>query len=393
MSKRKYARLLVDRAVNIQPGQMLYVEAPIAAADFVVMLAEEAFSAGASDVRLRWVCSGLDRLKAEYGAFDQGANEADAFAIDKLIEAGAAYLRLDSPDTEAFLGVSAEKLQRKAAFERAIRLPFRAKGKAQNSIATVPTPAWARAVFPELSPDAALERLWDCVLDCTASNLEDPEAFWDDNYQKTLQRRNAMEAKHFSALHLTAPGTDITIGLPEAQQWSGGAVESGGVRFIPNLPTYEVFTTPHKYRINGVVAATLPLNYSGGMISGFSLTFRDGKAVDFSAEEGGELLQSILEHDAGSCYAGEIAIVSGSSPVARQGRVFRTTLLDENAACHIALGSGFASADSDEEADRLGYNRAGLHVDFMVGSPEMDITGLYPDGSSEPVMRAGEWCF
>ncbi len=392
-SIRRYARLLVDRAVNLQPGQLLFIEAALEAENFVCLLAEEALSQGASDVRVRWVSNRLERTRMDAPHCNLSAGAGDKAMTDWLIGTGGAYLRLDSPDTAAFQGVDPGRLREKTAFERAIRTPWRGEGAAQTSIACVPTPAWAAAVFPEAAPEAALEKLWRQVLACCAADQADPEGFWDDNFQKTASRRQWMERRGYTALRLLGPGTDLTVGLPASPRWDGGGKQLGdGPVFIPNLPTYEVFTTPHKYKADGRVRATRPLNYGGGLIRDFWLTFASGQVTDFGAAEGEALLGEIVHFDAGSCRLGEIALVPHSSPVSHQETVFLTTLLDENASCHLALGSGFARGATPAESDAAGYNESGLHVDFMVGSGALQVLGQLPDGRWEKVLENGEWC-
>jgi aminopeptidase len=268
------------------------------------------------------------------------------------------------------------------------------------AIAGFPTPSWASKVFPEASADAQIDLLWDSLFQVCRVFQPDPVAAWQAHIGDLRARCQYLTERQYHALHLIAPGTDLTVGLAERHRWMGGSIQSeSGIDFVPNLPTEEVFTLPHRQRIDGKVTASKPLSYSGSLIDGFSLTFADGRVTGLQAERGEETLRKMIEIDEGMTSLGEVALVPHGSPVSQSGILFFNTLLDENAACHIALGSGLnfclqgGENLSEEEYAARGGNTSLGHTDFMIGSAEMDIDGLIPGGGREAVMRQGEWAF
>ena len=260
------------------------------------------------------------------------------------------------------------------------------------------TPAWAARVFPELSPDEALSHLWDAIFRTVRLDAPDPLAAWQAHTAELAARTAMLNERQYSALHFTGPGTDLTVGLPFDHRWLGGAAPaSNGITNVANLPTEEVFTAPDRARVNGTVRATMPLNLGGNLVEGFSLTFVDGRVVDVQAEKGESLLRALIETDEGAARLGEIALVPAGSPISQTGILFYNTLFDENAASHIALGRAYtnciAGCEGLNDADfaARGGNSSVVHVDFMIGSAEIDVDGLSDDGAVEPLMRAGEW--
>jgi len=267
-------------------------------------------------------------------------------------------------------------------------------------IAGYPTPSWAMKVFPDAAPDQRGDLLWNALFQVCRVHQPDPVTAWQQHIADLRARCNYLTGRQYQALHLSAPGTDLTIGLAERHRWMGGSIQSeSGIDFVPNLPTEEVFTLPHRQRINGHVTASKPLSYSGSLIEGFSLTFDAGRLTSLRADRGEETLRKMTEIDEGMSSLGEVALVPHSSPVSQSGMLFFNTLLDENAACHIALGSGLnfclenGENLSEEEYAARGGNTSLGHTDFMIGSDEMDIDGVLPSGQREPVMRLGEWAF
>jgi aminopeptidase len=267
-------------------------------------------------------------------------------------------------------------------------------------LVSLPTPAWAAKIFPKLPPQEQQDRLWDAIFKVTRVDQDDPVAAWNDHVQKLGAVTEYLNQKRYSAMRLTAPGTDLTIGLADGHIWFGGATESqNGISFIPNVPTEEVFTMPHRNRVDGVVKATKPLSYGGVLIEDFSVTFENGRAVKVTAANGESTLQKIIETDEGAARLGEIALVPHSSPISQSGLLFYNTLFDENAANHVALGRAYpdtmkgGSGLSPDDYATAGGNVSLIHVDFMIGSGDMDVDGIAADGSSEPVMRKGEWAF
>lgn len=401
MDKKKmyaYAEVVVKKALQLKEGQILYIEAPLEAESFVCALTETAFQTGAADVAVNWKCSELDRLRLTYSDQTGSLTDADYATIDYYAEKGAAFVRIEAPDLDTFKDISADRIQKKALADRECRNRYREKSHgtgAGSTIICVPTKSWAKIVFPELPLDAAVEKLWEYVFQCVRVNEPDPLKAWDDFVANTRKRRAILNEKKYTTFHYMSAKTDLYMSPIDNQFWCGGCNDTPDpdVYCIPNVPTEEVFTCPHKYKVNGHVASTLPLNFRGKLINNFTLTLKDGKVIDYSAEEGEDVLKSILETDGGSCYFGEMALIDKNSPISKLKTVFYTTLYDENASCHIALGMGLAGpmAMTPEEKDALGINDSALHVDFMVGSDDLNIQGQLPDGTWEDIFIDGSW--
>jgi aminopeptidase len=261
-------------------------------------------------------------------------------------------------------------------------------------------PVWAARVFPDLEPAEAEKKLWEAIFSITRLDRPNPIAAWDVHIKDLRARSEYLNAKSYAALHYKAPGTDLTVGLPPGHFWnSAGSTTQDGIFYIANLPTEEVFTLPHKDQINGHVSASMPLSYSNTLMEDFALTFENGHVVKATAKKGEAALKKLVEADEGSSSLGEVALVPYSSPIAQRGHLFYDPLIDENAASHLALGRAYkftlkgAENLSDEEFKARGGNISMAHVDFMIGSNQMDIDGLQADGTTEPVMRGGEWAF
>jgi aminopeptidase len=259
---------------------------------------------------------------------------------------------------------------------------------------------WAQKVFPELSAEKATEQLWEEIFQTTRIDQPDPITAWQGHIVNLRKRAKYMQAKQYTALHYSAPGTDFTLGLPSGHLWEGAqSMAQNGVAFTANMPTEEVFTLPDRNRADGVVTSTFPLSYAGMLIEDFQVTFENGRVVKVSAKKGEAALQKLVDTDEGSHRLGEVALVPASSPIAQRGHLFYNTLFDENASCHIAIGRAYrftltgGEELTDEEFISAGGNVSLNHVDFMIGSPKMDINGIKQDGTHEPVMRQGEWAF
>jgi aminopeptidase len=259
-------------------------------------------------------------------------------------------------------------------------------------------PGWAAKVFPGHAADRQMTLLWEAIAKLCRLDHPDPIAAWERHLDHLAARRDALNARRYTALAYTGPGTRLTVGLPDGHLWvSGRSSTRSGIPFVPNLPTEEVFTMPHRDRVDGVVRATKPLSYGGTLIEGFALRFEQGRIVEVTADRGHAVLQQLVETDEGAARLGELALVPENSPIARSGLLFYNTLFDENAACHGAIGSAYKFTLADgEEMDvetfaRAGGNRSATHVDFMIGSPDLDIDGVLPSGAHEALMRRGEW--
>jgi len=266
------------------------------------------------------------------------------------------------------------------------------------TVAAAAATAWARRVFPDVDPVQGTAKLWQAIATLCRLDEPDPVSAWRVHLDELAQRRDRLNRSRYDALRYRGPGTDLTVGLPEGHTWvSGQSTSRQGILFAPNIPTEEVFTMPHKDRVDGIVSSSRPLSYGGTLIEDFSLRFVQGRAVDVKAAKGEAVLKELIATDEGAARLGEIALVPHSSPVSRSGVLFYNTLFDENAASHAALGAAYKFTFSggeqmdDEAFARAGGNRSAIHVDFMVGSADLDVDGVARDGSPEPLMRKGEW--
>jgi aminopeptidase len=261
-------------------------------------------------------------------------------------------------------------------------------------------PVWAAKIFPDLPAAEAEEKLWQAIFETTRATEPDPIAAWGTHIKNLRKRADYMQAKKYSALHYKSPTTDFTLGLPYGHKWvSARSMAENGVDFTANMPTEEIFTLPDRQRADGTVTATFPLSYGGSLIEDFTVTFENGRVVNVTAKKNEAILRKLVATDEGSTRLGEVALVPASSPIASRGHLFYNTLFDENASCHIAIGRAYrftltgGEELTDEEFNAAGGNTSMAHVDFMIGSPEMDIDGIREDGTREPVMRSGEWAF
>jgi aminopeptidase len=319
------------------------------------------------------------------------------------IEAADAFLRVLAEDPEALSGIEPGRVAAHLAGLNANARPARAH-ILRNAInwcsVSVPIPAWAAKVLPDVPEGERIPRLWDLIFETCRLKEADPIAAWRDHIGQLSKRSAYLTEKQYSELTYSAPGTRLTVGLPPGHVWHGGQVTAAnGIDFVPNLPTEEIFTLPHRARVDGDVSATKPFEYGGSTIEGMDLTFAEGQVVKFTARRGEELLRMLLETDAGSRRLGEVALVPHSSPLSRLGVTFHNTLYDENAASHLALGSAYrftlsgGESETDDAFAERGGNQSLLHCDFMIGSAAMDVDGIPASGAAEPVMRAGEWAF
>ncbi|AIF44730.1 aminopeptidase [Virgibacillus sp. SK37] len=401
--QEKYAELALRTGVNLQENQALMINAPIEGADFTRIVARKAYEMGAKDVHINWVDDELTLLKYE-NAPDEVIADYPEWKVklhDSFAEDGAAILNIRSTNPDLLKDIDPSRVAKanKAAAEAMKNFrKYTMNDKIAWSIISIPTGDWAQKIFPEKSKEDAIESLWDAIVKIVRVDKEDPVAAWEAHNETLKTAREILNKKNYKLLHFKAPGTDLKLELPKGHIWKGGsAVTEGGTTFNPNMPTEEVFSMPHKYGVNGTVASTKPLNYGGSLIDNFQLTFEDGKVVDFKAKQGEATLKHLLDSDEGARRLGEVALVPDESPVSQSGLIFYNTLFDENASCHIALGKAYptnmegGSSMSDEELDKHGVNDSLAHVDFMIGSKELDIDGVHEDGSTEAVFRNGTW--
>ncbi|GAE24457.1 aminopeptidase S [Halalkalibacter wakoensis JCM 9140] len=341
----KYAELAVKVGINIQPGQTLVVRTPLNAADYVRAVAKKAYEAGAKNVHVEWSDEELTKTKYEL-APDEAFHEFPqwvAKGYEEMAENGAAFLSITGSNPDLLKDADPERVSNANKASGKAMEGFRSyimSDKISWSIVAVPSVGWAKKVFPNESEEHAVEKLWEAIFAATRINEEDPVSAWQEHLTALDDKMKALNDKHYHALHYTSEGTDLVIELPETHLWvSGGSVNKDGVSFVANMPTEEVFTSAKKTGVNGTVSSTKPLNYGGTLINNFSLTFKDGKVIDFKAEEGYETLKRLLDTDEGARYIGEVALVPHQSPISDTNILFYNTLFDENASNHLAIGS------------------------------------------------------
>ncbi|HEY6213546.1 MAG TPA: aminopeptidase [Vicinamibacterales bacterium] len=405
-----YAELAVRVALNLRAGQRLMIIGPLMnggvsleAAPLVREVAASAYRAGAELVEAMW---GDEPMQlARFG--HAGASTFGAFsawlpnALVEHAERGGAILSVYANDPDLLASAPPDRVGAlQQATSHAVNRFRELISRNQTNWAVVAAAgeAWAAKVFADEPADRQLPLLWDTIVRLCRLDRADPVAAWRDHLEALLSRSDELNRRHYAALKFRGPGTDLTVGLPPAHLWiSGASTSKTGIRFVPNLPTEEVFTIADRLRVEGRVRATKPLSSGGMLIEDFELTFKEGKVVSLTAARGEEVLRKLLETDATAGRLGEVALVPHGSPIAQSGRLFYNTLFDENAASHVALGSAYkftldgADAMNDAEFEKAGGNRSAIHVDFMIGSSELDVDGVTAQGSSEPLMRKGEW--
>jgi aminopeptidase len=402
----KYADLIVHVGLNLRAGQRLGISgAPLEAAPLARAVAAKAYDAGARLVEVNFADQQITLIRYQHAPRDSFEEfpEYIAEALERLLKEGGAILSINASDPDllkdqdpALIGTA-----QKAAQKHMLPAMMMLTRNATNwCVASLPIPSWAAKVFPDLPPEQQMERLWDAILQVCRVDRPDPVADWKQHVAHLADRAKTLTAKKYTAFHYTGGGTDFTVGLPEGHKWMGGQITSeNGIPFIPNLPTEEIFTLPHKDHADGVVRSSRPLSYGGKLIKDFSFTFKDGRVVDVSAAEGVDTLKELLDTDEGARRLGEVALVPYSSPISQSKILFYNTLFDENAASHLALGRAYAFTLQDgEQMDpdafaAAGGNQSLTHVDFMIGTDQTDIDGIRADGGTEPVMRKGEWAF
>jgi len=352
---------------------------------------------------LRYLDEQSALLRFRYGR-EASFDAAPSWLYEGMAQAfskGAARLAIAGNDPSLLSKEDPDKVSRvNRATSKAYRpaLELITRHEVNWTIVACATPAWAAAVFPDLPQDEALARLWDAIFAASRTDQPDPVGAWKEHDANLHARAQWLNEKHYSALHFRGPGTDLRVGLADDHLWLGGGTTARNGRYcIPNIPTEEVFTTPHKLRVEGHVTSTKPLSYQGTMIEEIAVRFQAGQIVEARAARGNQVLQRMIETDEGARRLGEVALVPHSSPIASSGLLFLNTLFDENAACHIALGQAYSTCLKDgdtlsqEELASRGANNSLIHVDWMIGSNRIDVDGVSAAGDREPVMRAGEW--
>ncbi|MGD6872809.1 aminopeptidase [Sutcliffiella horikoshii] len=399
----KYAELALKVGINLQENQPLVINAPIAAAPFVREVAKIAYKLGAKYVHTEWNDEQLTKITYETASTESLSHvrEWKVKGMEEMAEEGAAFMSIVASNPDLLKDVDPERVSISNKAQAKAMQNYRKyiqTAKVSWAIVSVPSQEWAAKLYPDRSHDEQVASLWENIFQVTRVNENDPVEAWNDHIKTLQEKLQVLNTKKYKKLHYKAPGTDLTIELPNEQVWLGGGMNNDqGTYFVPNLPTEEVFTAPVKTGVNGVVSSTKPLNLNGNLVDNFSLTFKEGKVVEFTAEQGYEVLKKLLETDEGALHLGEVALVPHSSPVSKQEVIFYNTLFDENASCHLALGSAYpiniegGAKMSKEELEEKGINTSMIHVDFMIGSEELGIEGETEAGVKETIMTGGEW--
>ncbi|HEK7235540.1 TPA: aminopeptidase [Staphylococcus aureus] len=403
---QQYAELLVKVGMNVQPKQPVFIRSSVETLELTHLIVEEAYHCGASDVRVVYSDPTLKRLKFENESVEHFANHElksyDVEARMDYVKRGAANLALISEDPDLMDGIDSQKLQ---AFQQQNARAFKGymesvqKNQFPWVVAAFPSKAWAKRVYPELSVEEAYIKFIDEVFDIVRIDGNDPVENWRQHIANLSVYAQKLQQKNYHALHYVSEGTDLTVGLAKNHIWEDATSYVNGKEqaFIANIPTEEVFTAPDRNRVDGYVTNKLPLSYNGTIIDQFKLMFKDGEIIDFSAEKGEAVLKDLINTDEGSRRLGEVALVPDDSPISNRNTIFYNTLFDENAACHLAIGSAYAFNIQGgtemivEEKIASGLNDSNVHVDFMIGSSDLTIYGIFEDGSKELVFENGNW--
>jgi len=401
---KKYAKLVVKMGVNVRRGQEVVISAALDQPEFVTMVAEEAYKAGASRVTVEWGHQPLARIGVNYMSLDTLGTvpEWQKAKMQHYVDKLPAQIHIMSQDPDGLKGIDQAKAAQAQVKTFPIMKPYRdaMENKYQWTIVAVPGEGWAKKVFPDLPKKKAVAALWDAIL-TSARITDNPIKSWKEHNADIQKRCEYLDSLNLDYLHFKSPeGTDFKVWMiPEARWLGGGETTISGRFYNPNMPTEETFTTPMKGKAEGKVVASMPLSYKGELIEDFSVTFKDGKVSAVSAKRNQNLLEQMIGMDEGAKMLGEVALVPFESPIRQSGVLFYNTLFDENAACHLALGRGFSNAIknydkySKEDFAKLGVNESMIHVDFMIGTRELTITGFSRDGRQIPIFKHGSWAF
>ena len=401
---KKYAELLVATGVNVSEGHTVVLSIDVDQAPLARLISEAAYERGAKKVIVNWADDGLARTDYTYQSIET-LTEVPEYKIaemDYIIEEGASRISVRSSDPDALAGLDSDKI---AESQKARSIAMRPMMEATQAnkiswlVASAAGEEWAKKVFPDLeTTEEQVDALWNAIFEAVHLYEDDPIAHWAKKVDTLQNKANELNKENFTALHFKAPGTDLTVGLPKGHRWEGaGSTNARGEVFVANMPTEEVFSAPDANRVDGVVVSTKPLSYAGSIIEGMEFHFKDGKVTKVTADKGEEVINKLIQQDEGASRLGEVALVPDESPISQSGLTFFNTLFDENASNHLALGSAYAfsleggTEMTREELNAAGLNESNTHVDFMVGSNEMDIDGIKEDGSVVPIFRNGTW--
>ena len=400
---RKYAELIVRTGVNVQPGQIVQLTIAVEQHEFAMLIMEECYKAGAKKVNVDWTCDVQGRLNFLYAEQDVLSEVLpwEEAKMKQMVEDLPCRIFIVSDDPDALSGIDPQKISAVSQSRQAVMKPYRnaIEGRHQWVIAAHPSEKWAKKCFPD--DDNAVEKLWEAILRTVrVSETNDPVAEWKAHTDFIEKKAAWLNEQGFASLeYKSANGTDFTVELIPGARWEGAGIANplNNAFYIPNMPTEEIFTSPYAGKCEGTLTAVKPLSWNSQIIDGFSITFRDGKAVSCKAEKGQELLEQMIKMDETACMLGEVALVPKESPVNQCGFLFYETLFDENACCHCALGMGFKEVlpggddMTMEQAQEKGINDSIIHVDFMVGADDLSIDGIKPDGTRVAVFRNGTW--
>lgn len=400
----KYARLLIEKGVNIQKGHTLLLQIEVRQSKFAQLLTRLAYEYGAAEVVVDYYDDQITRQKLLHADEERVTTIADYIVTksDYFLEKKASRLFVRSSDPNAFAGVDGNRL---AAFQRATAIALdrqRAATQANKvswNLVAAASPEWAAMVFPDLdTEEEQIDALWDAIFKMNRIYDADPIKSWDKHEALLTEKAELLNKYQFDALHYVAPGTDLTLGMPKNHIWqAAGSYNAQGEKFIANMPTEEVFSAPDFRRADGYVSSTKPLSYAGVVIENMTFTFKDGQITKVTAEKGEETIKKLVEESDGARSLGEVALVPHKTPISLSGLTFFNTLFDENASNHLAIGQAYAfsveggTEMTAEELKASGLNRSSAHVDFMIGSDQMDIDGITADGQVIPIFRGGEW--
>ena len=401
---RSYAKLIVRCGVNVQKGQEVQVYADLDQPEFVQMVVEEAYKAKAKEVVVNWNYQSLAKIHYRYQSVKNmgTVKEWEKARQQHYVDVLPVRIHLVSSDPDGLKGINMEKMAKVRQMTYPILKPYseQRSNKEQWCIAAVPGAAWAKKVFPGVPKGKAIEMLWEAILSTSRVN-DDPIQAWADHNADLKARTDYLNSLGIKSLHFKAEnGTDFTVGLIEQSRWRGGGDTSlQNIYFNPNIPSEECFISPKKGLADGIVYSSKPLSYQGQLINNFSIRFENGKAVEAHAEQGEELLRTMIAMDEGAPYLGEVALVPQASPICESGLLFYNTLFDENAACHLALGRGFPDTIVDyenktlAECYELGINDSMIHTAFMIGCDTMQIDAVCANGETVAIFRDGNWAF
>jgi len=401
---RKYAKLVVKMGVNVKKGQGVILVAETDQAEFALLVADEAYKAGAKWVDMQWSNQEMRKLQLRKESVKTLSTVLDweKARLQHMVDELPARIYIASSDPDGLKGVNVEKMQKSGMARAKIVKPYRdaIDNKHQWTIVAVPGAKWAKKVFPGERTSVAVKKLWDAILEAVRVTKDnDPIEAWKQHNADLKSRYEKLNAFHFAKMHYYSEnGTDFTAGLIPTANWMGGGdTLIDGTFFNPNMPTEEIFVSPMKGEAEGTVVSTMPLSYQGNLIENFSLTFEGGRVVSCKAEKGQELLERMITMDEGAAMLGELALIPHDSPISNQGILYYNTLFDENASCHLALGAGFPNTLEGyenmtmAETHEAGINDSIIHVDFMIGDETLNIDGITADGEVVPVFRNGNW--